>query len=208
VSEVAVDRAKATFGPLYEIADVTDFAVMNAGAFDAIIMTELVEHVADINALLSAALKALNSGGALLVTTPNKSSFGADAIWATENPPVHLWWLSERSMQALAARLGCSVEFVDFTEFNKRDTGPYGFIEGQRQRHVPFFPVTLNQEGTVRPEAASPEAARKARIALEYVGLAETALSIRHRLHVRRRGISSRRGIMCAVFAKPRRPEP
>jgi SAM-dependent methyltransferase len=203
VSEVAVARATATFGALYEAADVTRYAELHPAAFDAIVMTELIEHVTDVHGLLRGTLEALASGGVLLVTSPNKSSFAADAFWATENPPVHLWWFSERSIRALAGRLGCAVDFVDFTDFNRAHTGPHGFVEGRRQRHVPFFPVTLDRDGTVRAEAAAPRSERKARRTLEHVGLAETALSIRHRLHVLRRGLSARRGIMCAVLTKP-----
>jgi 2-polyprenyl-3-methyl-5-hydroxy-6-metoxy-1,4-benzoquinol methylase len=204
ISEAAVARARTTFGDHYETADVTHYARMHARAFDAIVMTELIEHVPDVYGLLSAAVEALDSGGALLVTTPNKSSFAADAIWATENPPVHLWWFSERSMRALAVRLGCFVEFVDFAEFNRAHAGRNGFVEGRRQRHVPFFPVTMDQAGNVRPGRAPVRSVRAmVRVALEHVRLAETALSTRHRLHVRRQGISSRRWNMCAVFTRP-----
>jgi hypothetical protein len=183
---------------------VTDFARSHASSFDGIVMTELVEHIPDVFALLEAALEALVPGGIMITTTPNKSSFAADAVWATENPPIHLTWFSEESMRALAARLRCSVSFVDFTSFNQSHRGPYEFVEGRRQRTVPFYPVTLAGTSSTLPAARKPTSGRQfLRWALERASLAETVFSLRHRAIVLQHGFSARRGIMCVVFEKP-----
>jgi SAM-dependent methyltransferase len=203
ISGVAVDNAIATFGELFARADVVDYVAQRPRSFDVVVMTELVEHVPEFETLIDAGLKGLRPGGELLVTTPNKSSYAKDAIWATENPPVHLWWFSEDSMRAVASRLGCSVEFVDFTEFNRAHQRPNGFVEGRRQRTVPFFTPVLDSNGGVNVSRETPLSVRETlRIGLERLGLAESLLALRHRRYIRSHGTSHRRFNMCAVFTK------
>jgi SAM-dependent methyltransferase len=204
VSEVAVAQATARFGELFEHADVREFVRTRRAAFDVVTMTEVIEHVPDVSALISSVLELLKPGGELLVTTPNKTSFAATAVWATENPPVHLWWFSENSMTALGRRLGSDVRFVDFGGFNRAEGASDRFIEGRLQRELPFFPPVLDASGRVmRPPRSVRSARGAARLALDHLRLSDAFLAARHRLYVRRYGVSERRPNLCAVFSKP-----
>jgi SAM-dependent methyltransferase len=84
--------------------------------YDAIVLTELIEHLSNVDHFIIEALALLARGGELILTTPNKSSFPG-AEWDTELPPVHLWWFGEEAIELLAARHNCTVSFVDFREF-------------------------------------------------------------------------------------------
>jgi 2-polyprenyl-3-methyl-5-hydroxy-6-metoxy-1,4-benzoquinol methylase len=119
ISEVAVRDARRRFGDLYELGDVREIASQRAGRYDAVLMTELIEHVPEVELLLEAALRIVRPGGAVVVTTPNRTASPAHVLWDTDAPPVHLWWFSEASMRTLAARLGADVRFIDFTAYNR-----------------------------------------------------------------------------------------
>jgi SAM-dependent methyltransferase len=81
-------------------------------------MVEVIEHLEEPVAVMENALRLLSPGGSIVLTTPNRSFFGYDEPWSTDLPPVHLWWFSEDSINAIAERVSCSVEFVDFTGYN------------------------------------------------------------------------------------------
>lgn len=118
ISETAVQAATKRFGPHYRVASAGALSNIASGAASVVIMTELIEHVEQPEALLSEVRCLLRPGGVALVTTPNKSGFPIGAYWKTENPPVHFWWLSETSMRLMAARQNCGITFFDFTQFN------------------------------------------------------------------------------------------
>lgn len=203
ISAVAVAEASRQFGRLFQCADIAHFAREHAGSFDVVIMTEVVEHVPDLKSLMRAALQALRRSGHLLITTPNKTSFAEDAIWMTENPPVHLWWLSETSMRTLASALGCTVRFADFRKFNlARMSLGASFIEGARQRVIPHFPVALDQEGNVNPPTSIRSSRDLLRAVLEATHFAGAARRLRAAAYRRRYGVSHRRPVMCAIFAR------
>lgn len=110
LSERAVQASRARFGDFFEVCDVTR-STMQAGIADVIIMTEVIEHVADPCALLRGIRRMLRPGGFALITTPNKSAAPRDSYWCTDNPPVHFWWFSETSMCRLAQTSGLIVSF-------------------------------------------------------------------------------------------------
>ncbi len=117
VSARAVDDATRRFGPLYDLANVTQLCVEVQAAADVLILTEVIEHVADPRHLLRCVRDMLRPGGLALVTTPNKSLHPQGAYWRTENPPVHLWWFSETSLRRLAESIFSEISFCDFTAF-------------------------------------------------------------------------------------------
>lgn len=120
ISAIAVAAANRRFGPYFHVRDIFALPGGDAERFDAILMTELIEHVEDPLAFFRAARRFLAPGGRFIVTTPNKSFFAPAPVWHTDPPPVHLWWLSERSIDVLGERLAMSVRLFDFTRYNDR----------------------------------------------------------------------------------------
>ena len=120
LSREAVARARSRFGNRFVACDSIDYAsVAGAGRWDVVVFCELIEHVPDLDGFFAAALRLLAPGGRLILTTPNKTFYPRHLAWMTDPPPVHLWWLSERSVAELATRHGCRLALVDFTEFNR-----------------------------------------------------------------------------------------
>jgi SAM-dependent methyltransferase len=109
LSKKAVEDASRRFGHLYEVCDVTQ--LHGSVSADAVVMTEVLEHVVDPCSLLTAIRQMLRPGGMALLTTPNKSAAPHSAYWRTDNPPVHLWWFSETTMRRMAERTGLHVSF-------------------------------------------------------------------------------------------------
>ena len=120
ISQEAVDRATASFGPLYIRADIYEYAEENIGRYDAIILTEVIEHIEEPLKFVKALYKLLKKGGGIIMTTPNKSFFPSFANWATDAPPVHCWWFSENSLEYIAEKLTMTLSFVDFGEYYKK----------------------------------------------------------------------------------------
>lgn len=147
LSSEAVDRAIDRFGPWYRTCDLGEPEADLAGAFDAVISLEVVEHAIDPVDFVAGAMRLLRPGGQLLVTTPDRDGYDPTDRWRTDPPPVHLHWFGRRSMEVIAQRVGASVAFIDFTEFN----------EGHRQAvpspssavPLPFLDADLRPMATV-----------------------------------------------------------
>jgi 2-polyprenyl-3-methyl-5-hydroxy-6-metoxy-1,4-benzoquinol methylase len=116
----AVANATKIFGEFYEEGDIFERAKDKQKKYDCVIMTELIEHVEEPEKFIAYSLSMLKDGGKLILTTPNKSVNPKGTIWATDAPPVHLWWFSEKSIAIIAQHLGRNCEFIDFTAFTKR----------------------------------------------------------------------------------------
>lgn len=119
ISEHAVRQATAILGDHYQVADVFEMAERQQ-QYDFIILNEVIEHVPDPGAFVDALLKMLHPDGRLLITTPDKSVSIKDHPWDTDLPPVHLWWFSPTSMRTLAKQRSASIDFIDFTAFNRK----------------------------------------------------------------------------------------
>ncbi|MGC2424834.1 MAG: class I SAM-dependent methyltransferase [Nitrospirota bacterium] len=121
ISAEAVGKATAAFGYHYVCGSLDGFGGACNQKFKLVIMNELLEHAEDPLALLSAAEAVLDDDGAILITTPNKSFFRTgEAVWETDNPPVHLWWFSEDAVRKLAKKINCSASFLSFLEYNRQ----------------------------------------------------------------------------------------
>jgi ubiquinone/menaquinone biosynthesis C-methylase UbiE len=73
VSRVALDRARPRVGERdIELVELTPGAVLpfDDGAFELVLMAETIEHVVDVQSLLSEVRRVLRPGGELAVTTP------------------------------------------------------------------------------------------------------------------------------------------
>jgi SAM-dependent methyltransferase len=92
------------------------------GPVDAIVLNDLVEHLADPADLLGTAVTALRLGGVLAIWTPNGGAAGANLASAREWVGFrvdleHLQYLSTRTILLLAGKLGLTVEHIETTGF-------------------------------------------------------------------------------------------
>jgi 2-polyprenyl-3-methyl-5-hydroxy-6-metoxy-1,4-benzoquinol methylase len=192
ISAEAVSNATKVFGSYYELGDIFIISREKREMFDCVIMTEIIEHVADPLAFIECALSMLKKGGKLIFTTPNKSFEAEGTIWATDAPPVHLWWFSENCITTVANKLGKKIEYIDFTEFNKK------FYEGRHTVEMKQIQATLprlsksgkviedNLDKRIRTYLLS----AKARYILSYI-----------RRRCKKKTISNRTFQMCAVLS-------
>jgi 2-polyprenyl-3-methyl-5-hydroxy-6-metoxy-1,4-benzoquinol methylase len=116
LSDVAVRKAQQRFGNYFSVDDAATSSRLKSA--DAVIATELLEHLPEPATFLKAVRENMASKACLIISTPNRSTYSASTVWNTDLPPVHLQWFSEKGIQVLARRTGFDVEFVDFTPRN------------------------------------------------------------------------------------------
>lgn len=138
ISEVAVWSATRAFGPHFR-ASTVEALTDEAGSFDCVVATELIEHLEDPQQFIRQALGLLRPGGHLILTTPNKDLYPRHWAWHTDPAPVHLWWFSRSSLRRVAWAAGATVRFVDF--------GP--FYGGQAHDATATKPPTFDGEGNL-----------------------------------------------------------
>jgi 2-polyprenyl-3-methyl-5-hydroxy-6-metoxy-1,4-benzoquinol methylase len=119
VSETAVNMAVKEFGEYYFCGDLFEFAIQKQNFYDIVIFTEVIEHINEPMDFLNSVMKILKADGYAILTTPNKSIYSTDTIWATDNPPVHCWWFSEESITYMSEKANSIVTFIDFRKFYK-----------------------------------------------------------------------------------------
>jgi SAM-dependent methyltransferase len=84
-------------------------------SFDLVLCAEMLEHVRDVQLLLSEARRVLRSGGMLAVTTPVHSRWSALRLlvrgWESEFDPLspHLRFFTRRSLARVLDQLGFNV---------------------------------------------------------------------------------------------------
>lgn len=120
LSHQAVKKANERYGEFYEAGDLFVISKERTKYYDYVVMTELIEHVENPKDFIEASLCMLKDGGKLILTTPNKTKSHKDVIWQSDVPPVHLWWLAEKSIIKIADSFSKKCEFIDFTEFTKK----------------------------------------------------------------------------------------
>jgi SAM-dependent methyltransferase len=135
ISQEAVAFARQSYGDYFSTESLESHLANSNAVYDAIVMVELIEHLEEPIELLEKTLPLLKPGGRIVLTTPNRTYLGYDESWATDLPPVHLWWFSEESVRAIGDRLNCSVNFTDFREYNQR----YPIFRAYRALPVPMF---------------------------------------------------------------------
>ena len=144
ISTNAVTKAIADFGPHYAAIPLERFADPAAppatSGYDAIIATEVIEHLPDPKLLIASAKPLLRPGGVLILTTPNKDLYSDRLAWHTDAAPVHFWWFSRTSLRRLAWDHALTAAFLDFAPFYGIHHGP---VRGQSK------PQTFNEYGDV-----------------------------------------------------------
>lgn len=146
ISESAVQQANAIFGNNYICADLFELAQLKKESFDVVILTEVIEHVNRPLDFIESIKQLLKPGGYAIITTPNKSLFPSDVIWATDLPPVHCWWFSEESMIFAANKKDLKIEFINFIEFYKMNPLT---IDLQKIKSEGSQKPSLNQNGEI-----------------------------------------------------------
>jgi 2-polyprenyl-3-methyl-5-hydroxy-6-metoxy-1,4-benzoquinol methylase len=120
ISRGARDFVRHGLGlPVYE--DLSK-CLAQTGPVDAIVLSDVVEHLQDPADLLGTAVKALRPGGVLAIWTPNGGAAGTDLASAREWVGFrvdleHLQYLSPRAILLLAGKPGLTVEHLETTGF-------------------------------------------------------------------------------------------
>jgi 2-polyprenyl-3-methyl-5-hydroxy-6-metoxy-1,4-benzoquinol methylase len=83
-----------------------------AGKFDVITLWHVLEHVSNLNELITELKNRLNEKGALFIAVPNYKSNDANHYgmrWAGYDVPRHLWHFEQKTMTALLAKHNLNV---------------------------------------------------------------------------------------------------
>jgi SAM-dependent methyltransferase len=111
VSAVALERAGRRLGPDARLVELEPDAPLPFadGEFDLVLCAETVEHVRDVQLLLSEIRRVLRPGGTLALTTP--------ATGPLMRPPhplsPHLRFLTRRSLRELLGALGFELRSLE-----------------------------------------------------------------------------------------------
>ena len=88
---------------------------LQAGAFDAITLWHVLEHVHDLHGALEKFLAILKPEGRLVIAVPNFTSYDGQVYqkyWAAYDVPRHLYHFSPKSMQILLEQKGFLLESI------------------------------------------------------------------------------------------------
>lgn len=199
ISQTAVDAATRRYGPYYRCGDVVRYAEAAGEPVDAVIATEIIEHIPDVRAFLGALVRLVRPGGDIVLTTPNRSAYPPDVLWETEPPPVHLWWFSEQAIEQLGRAFGVTTTFVDFTAYNILDPARPNV---QVRNFQPTRGGVLDAAGNVATGAA--------KRFLHLLGLRPAARKVRrvvqraaHSLRGTSGPAERRRTTLCAILHRP-----
>lgn len=203
ISSSAIDNAKKHFGDYYICADAANYYPNNAETFDVVILTEVIEHIPEVQKMLKTIHALLSPGGDLILTTPNRSAFPLDILWETEPPPVHLWWFSEKSIAHLAHQTGFKVKFLSFKNLKKPEEGiaskKFGNFRPSRLPRLDEYGNIL-QIGNHVPDAIKPPSSSKIKrllkASLQKIGLLSILRAVKAKV------IHHRRSTMCAIMKK------
>lgn len=80
--------------------------------FDIITMWHVLEHIPNLNEILTELKKHLNPGGTLIIAVPNHLSFDANYYkeqWAAYDVPRHLWHFNPNSIKMLINNFGMNI---------------------------------------------------------------------------------------------------
>jgi len=143
ISQEAIKQAITNYGDYYICADLYEYAKIHENEYDVIIFTEVIEHLNDITSFMKRLRNLLKSEGKIILTTPNKSFYPLEVIWATDLPPVHCWWLSEDSINHIANILNMNIYFLDFKKYYSKHLT---FVD-LRKITIPITPPVFDAYG-------------------------------------------------------------
>jgi SAM-dependent methyltransferase len=201
ISTEAVKNAKENFGDHYVQGNIFEYAEVNKCRFDFAVLTEVIEHVENPLFFLEAIIKILKPKGKIILTTPNKSFFPKDAIWASTPPPVHRFWMGEESITWMANRLKTAVTFVDFSRLYviERKIDVSSILN-----YATIGPI-LNENGELIPESQDHRRRRSFLVQLiKKIPLAKRARRILYKVMNRKnfRNCGKQCPVLCAILEK------
>lgn len=109
--EQAARKVSSRYGITTHVGDLSQCA-LPANSFDAITLSQAIEHLYEPQATLLECLRILKPGGLLVITTPNFLCLGAaefGAFWRGWEAPRHLQLFSVDSLRKLTQRAGFDV---------------------------------------------------------------------------------------------------
>ncbi|MEW5902978.1 MAG: class I SAM-dependent methyltransferase [Pseudomonadota bacterium] len=109
--EQATRKVSDRYGIETHVGDLPQCA-LPAASFDAITLSQAIEHLYDPQATLRECLRLLKPGGLLVLTTPNATSIGASefgASWRGWEAPRHLQLFTVASLSALTRAAGLDI---------------------------------------------------------------------------------------------------
>ena len=119
------------------------------GAFDVIVMLDVIEHLPSPRETVALFASHLKPGGIIVITTGDFGALSArlaGARWRLMTPPQHLWFFSQESMRRMAASIGLEAEYVD----HPWKTVPLSLISFQLARMIGFEPRRILPLGQAR----------------------------------------------------------
>lgn len=193
ISESAIKYAIDTFGNYYKHEDIFVLAETQKKLYDAVIMTELIEHVPDPLSFIQATLSLLKPGGKLIITTPNKSFYPINTIWSSDIPPVHLFWFTEDSLRHFAKVCNKQISFIDFTEYNQT------YNDNVDKKSTSINKPFLDKDGNLLPELVTQKTWRDLFLP-QNLRFLISHYKQRHIRKIRAKETNERSNNMCAVF--------
>jgi len=146
VSSEAVEAAIDRFGDFYETRDIFEMANQKTNQYDLVIATETIEHVENLIEFIGALLSVVKKNGYVVLTTPNRSFFPNNSLWESSLPPIHLWWLSEKTMVYIANQLNCEIIFMNFDKYHLKNPLILDFSKYSDKN---LFTSVLNTNGDI-----------------------------------------------------------
>jgi 2-polyprenyl-3-methyl-5-hydroxy-6-metoxy-1,4-benzoquinol methylase len=140
-------------------------------SFDVASLVEVVEHVADTDALLTRVAQLVRPGGAVYVTTPNGRGISGRALgerWSVVAPPEHLQLFSVSGLRSVLSRTGFQA-----TKAQAHGVNPHELVAGLRRRGSEFSPG--ERGATSRQLNQSLSASRRGRVVKQLVNTALSA---------------------------------
>lgn len=145
ISKEAIDRAIENYGNFFICADLEEYSKLHKKEYDVIVFTEVIEHLNTIDVFINNVVRLLSPTGKIILTTPNKSFYPDNVLWATDLPPVHHWWFSENSITYIANKFNLSANFIDFKNFYSKNV--MGF--DVREVSIPITPPVFEKDGSL-----------------------------------------------------------